>query len=127
MVFARLWLEYRIAPLEERGRQDAVYDPSALMEAEIKYLEILDDTSLWPIGQGRQNQLTQGHLLRLLGEQYFELKDFNKAKAYLVRSLEIFKNIGGHHGRTTLVSNIYYHCTSILYSLSYTELRVEQS
>jgi hypothetical protein len=117
LVFARLWLEYKIAPFQREDDQTSLYDPGALMEAETNYLEMLDDAALWPAHRGRQHLLTQSQLLRLLGEQYFEQRDFNKAKACLVRSLEIFKDVDGLHGRTTLVSHLYYYRAGVLRSL----------
>jgi len=117
LVFACLWLKYRIATFQEKDGEVAVYDPYPLMEAEIKYLENLDDTTLWPAPPGRQ-QLTQSHLLRLLGEQYFDQRDLAKAKACLVKSLEIFKGIDGLQNRTTLVSDLCYYHRRALHSLS---------
>lgn len=105
LVFAHLWLEYRIAPFQEKDGQVATYDLSALMKAETEYLDLLNDVALWPVPQGRQHQTTRSHLLRLLGEQYFEQRELAKARECLTKSLQIFKEIDGVHGRTTLVSD----------------------
>ena len=102
LVFARLWLEKEITPTQDKDDQAAAYY-RALMEAEIEYLGILNDAALWPLIQGRQIRTMKSHLLRMLGEQYFEQREFAKAKVSLVESLTIFKEIDGLQGRTTLV------------------------
>jgi len=121
LVFAHLWLEYRIAQFQEKDGQVAAYD-LALMEAETEYLDLLDDVALWPVPQGRQHQMTRSHLLRLLGEQYFEQRDLAKARTCLVKSLQIFKEIDGLHGRT-LVSDSCCYRTIVLRSLCCHESR----
>ena len=105
LIFARLWLENKINPFQEKDDQAAAYNRT-LIEAEIDYLGILNDAALWPSIPGRQIRMNKSQILHLLGEQYFEQGELAKAKASLLESLKIFKEIDGLQGRTTLVCDL---------------------